>query len=166
MSITLYGAQLVQAPGNEVNARYDVIGETSDVVKAGDILSMESGVLEVTDAATEAIAGVAITPATAAQNDASKYIGYIPADENYVWLMGTNSDLTDNATNFGTFYGITGGTGAQQVNVSGSVTTGTSRQVMIVKVDPFGIGGSGAGSGLRQVYVKFVRIPQFNGAFN
>lgn len=166
MAQTIYGATLYQAPTNEVNARYDVIGETSDVVKAGDILSMESGVLEVTDAATEAIAGVAITPATAAQNDGTKYIGYIPADENYVFLMGTNSDLTGNSTDFGTFYGITGGTGAQQVNVSGGATTTTSRQVMIVKVDPFGIGGTGSGSGLRQCLVKFVRIPQFNGAFN
>ncbi len=163
---TLYGARLFQSPTSEFNVRYDVIGETSDAVAPGDILSMESGVLEVTDAATEAITGVAIATVTAAQNDGTKYVGYIPADENYVFLMGTNADLTDNKTNFGTFYGITGATGAQQVNVSGSVTTTTSRQVMIVKVDPRKIGGTGAGSGLRECLVKFVRIPEFNGAFN
>lgn len=156
----------MQAPGNEANARYDVYGVSADVVAAGDVLSMQSGNLGVVSAATQAVAGVAITPATAAQNTGTKYIGYIPADENYVWLMGTNSDLTDNGTDFGTFYGITGGTGAQQVNVSGGVTTTTSRQVMIVKVDPYGVGGTGSGSGLRQALVKFVRIPQFNGAFN
>lgn len=167
MAATLYGAQLAQAPGNAVNARYDMIGVSSDVVKAGDIMSMQSGNIGVVSAATQAVAGVAITPATAAQNDGStKYIGFIPADENYVWLMGTNSDLTDNATDYGTFYGITGGTGAQQVNVSGGVTTTTSRQVMIVKVDPFNVGGTGSGSGLRQCLVKFVRVPEFNGAFN
>lgn len=163
---TLYGARLWQAPEESVNARYDMLGQSSEVIAAGDILNMESGNIEVADAATDAIAGVAITPSTAAQNDGTKYIGYIPADENYVWLMGTNSDLTDNATDFGTFYAITGATGAQQVNVSGSVTTTTSRQVMIVKVDPRGIGGTGAASGLRECLVKFVRIPQFNGAFN
>ena len=162
----LYGARLYQTPGNEVNFRYDLIGKTSDVVAAGDILSMEAGVLEVTDAATEAIAGVAAGAVTAAQNAGAKYVPFIPADENNVFLMGTNSDLTGNATNYGTFYGITGGTGAQQVDVSSSVTTGTSRQVMILKVDPRKIGGTGSGSGLREVLVKFVRVPEFNGAFN
>ena|ERR1035437_7637410 len=166
MAVTLYGAQLDKATSADSNAQYDVIGKTSEVIAAGDVLSMVSGVLLVTAAATQAVAGVAITPSTAAQNDATKYIGFIPADENYTWLMGTNSDLTDNKTDYGTFYGITGATGAQQVNVSGSVTTTTSRQVMIVKVDPFKIGGSGAGSGLRQVLVKFIRTPEFNGAFN
>jgi hypothetical protein len=80
--------------------------------------------------------------------------------------MGTNSDLTDNATNYGTFYSVTGSTGAQLVDTNGGVKTTTSRQVMIVKVDPRGVGGSGSGSGLREVLVKFVRIPEFNGAFN
>ncbi len=166
MAQILYGAQLVQSQNNEFNARYDVIGATSEVVATGDLLTVESGTLEVVDAATETIAGVALAPVTAAQDDGTKYVPFIPADENYVFLMGTNSDLTGNSTDYGTFYGITGATGVQQVNVSGGVTTTTSRQVMIVKVDPFKIGGTGSGSGLRQCLVKFVRIPQFNGAFN
>jgi hypothetical protein len=36
-------------------------------------------------------------------------------------------------------------------------------QVMVLKVDPRGIGGSGANSGLREVLVKFVRTPSVGG---
>jgi hypothetical protein len=161
-----YGAQIYQTPSNPSNIRYDVIGKTSEVIAVGDLLTMSSGVLKVVAAATDAVAGVAAQKITAAQNDATKYVPYIPADENYVFFMGTNSDLTDNATNYGTFYSVTGSTGAQLVDTNGGVKTTTSRQVMIVKVDPRGVGGSGSGSGLREVLVKFVRIPEFNGAFN
>ena len=118
------------------------------------------------DAATESVAGVVAKAQTMGSTNDTVYPAFIPAQLDDVYLMGTNSDLTDNETNYGTFYGITGSTGAQLVNVSGGVTTTTSRQVMIVKVDPFGIGGTGSGSGLRQCLVKFVRITQFNGAFN
>ena len=71
--------------------------------------------------------------------------------------MGTNSDLTDDATDYGTYYRLTGATGAVKVDVSTGVVTNNERQVMIVKVDPRGIGGTGASSGLRECLVKFVK---------
>jgi len=169
MGQILYGAQLVQPTQNGVNMRYDYLGADSEVFAVGDVVTVNgdsAGQLAVIDAATEAVAGVAAKVATMPATNDATYEPFIPAELDQVWLMGTNSDLTDNETDGGTFYGLTGSTGAMQVNVSGGVTTTTSRQVMIVKVDPFGIGGSGSGSGLRQVYVKFVRITQFAGAFN
>lgn len=161
---TLYGAQLYRSNKNETDINYDVLGETSSVVAVGDILTAtDSNVVNVISAATEYVLGVAAGAVTAAKNDGTKYVPYIPADLDTVWLMGCNAALTDNATNYGTFYGITGATGVQQVNVSSGVTSTTSRQVMIVKVDPNGVGGT---DGPKQALVKFVRIPQFNGAFN
>jgi hypothetical protein len=76
--------------------------------------------------------------------------------------MGCNSDLTDNHTDAGTYYNITGGTGAQQIDVSGGVTTTTSRAVEIVKVDPYDEGGSGSGSGLRKALVRILKTPYSN----
>jgi len=162
--MALYGAQLYRSNKNETDINYDVIGETSSVVAVGDLLTAtDSNVINVIGSTTDYVLGVAAGAVTAAQNDGTKRVPYIPADLDTVWLMGTNSALTDDTTDYGTFYAITGGTGAQQVNVSGNVTTTTSRQVMIVKVDPNKVGGT---DGLKQCLVKFVRIPQFNGAFN
>jgi hypothetical protein len=161
--MTLYGAKLYESPNNETNYRYDVLGTASEVFAVGDIVGMASGTLEVIDAATDPIAGVAAKVATMPSPNTATYEAFIPADENYVFLMGCNAALTDNKTNYGTFYGITGATGVQQVDVTSGVTTTTSRQVMIVKVDPNNVGGT---DGLKQCLVKFVRIPQFNGAFN
>jgi hypothetical protein len=161
--MALYGAQLYQSPVNETNIRYDVIGKTAEVTTAGDVVTLDSNTVKPVAAATDPILGVAAASVTAAQNDGTKYVPFMPADENDVWLMGCNAALTDNTTDYGTFYGLTGATGVQQVNVTGGVTTTTSRQVMIVKVDPNKVGGT---DGLRQCLVKFVRIPQFNGAFN
>jgi hypothetical protein len=163
MAITLYGAKMYQVPNNETNILYNTIGKTSEVMANGDLLTVSSGVLKVVAAATDTIAGVAVGALTAAQNDATKYVPMNPSDENSLWLMGCNSALTDNKTDFGTFYSITGTTGVHQINVSGGVATTTSRQVMIVEVDPQKIGGT---DGAKQALVKFVRIPQFNGAFN
>lgn len=169
MGAVLYGAQVWQTYGNPINYRNDYLGADSEAFNVGDVVSVNgdtAGVLAVVDAATEAIAGVSVKAATMAATNDSTYHPYIAADLDTVWLMGTNSDLTDNETDGGTFYGLTGLPGAIQVNVSAGVTTTTSRQVMIVKVDPYGIGGTGSGSGKRQVLVKFVRITQFSGAFN
>ena len=87
--------------------------------------------------------------------------GYIPA-EGTVFLMGSNGDFTGNATDAGAYYKLAGATGAVQVDQSSGVQTTTSRIVEIVKVDPRGIGGTGAGSGLREVLVRFVKTPVLN----
>jgi hypothetical protein len=161
--MALYGASLYQSQNKESNFRYDILGKAAEAFTVGDCVSMASGVLKVTAAATDPIAGVAVKTATMANPNTTTYEGFIPADENYTFLMGTNAALTDNKTDYGTFYSITGTTGIQQVDVTGGVKTTTSRQVMIVKVDPNNVGGT---DGLKQALVKFVRIPEFNGAFN
>lgn len=156
------GAYVYQNGTLETDIRYDSIGKNSEVIAAGDVLTIASGLVKVVAAATDPILGVATKTATMASNNQTVapiiYPGYIPA-ENSVFFMYTNADLTGNATNGGTYYGLTGGTGAVVVDVNGGVTSTTSKQVEIVKVDPRNIGGTGAGSGLRECLVKFVRTP-------
>ncbi len=61
-------------------------------------------------------------------------------------------------TDVGTYYKLTANTtGTVQVDVANGAQTTTSRVVMIKSVDPQGIGGTGAGSGLRQCVVVFVK---------
>lgn len=156
------GAQLFQENRNESDIRYDTIGKNSEVIAVNDILCISSGVLKV---GTIAIVGVAVkgqTLTSSNQTVAKVYPGYIPVDNNTIFLMGTNSDLTGNATNGGTFYKVTGATGAQLVDVTAGTVTGSDRTVEIVKVDPFNEGGTGAGSGLRKVLVRFVNTPYTN----
>jgi hypothetical protein len=169
--MAIKGASLYQTLGNASNIRYDIIGKTSEVIAAGDPLTIASGVIKVVSATTDSIVGIAAGASTAAQNDATRYVAYIPVDDTEVFLMGCVADLTDNKTNAGTYYGLcsastgslSAATGAVQVDVTAGVTTTTSRQVEIIKVDPRGIGGSGANSGLREVLVKFVRTPSVGG---
>lgn len=153
MASKLFGAQLYQTQGNAANERYDVLGKDSEVIAVGDVLTVSSGVAKVVAAATDPILGVAQKAATMPATNDTVYPPYIPAGENQIFLMGCNSALTDNETDYGKFFGLTGATGAQQVNVSGGVTTTTSRQVVILKVDPLGLGGT---EGPQEVLVKFV----------
>lgn len=157
-----YGARLVQTGDSEVNLRYDTIGKNSEVFAEHDIVGLSAGDLLV---ATSAMVGVVVKTQTMASDNVTvaKVIpGYLPITDDTIWLMGTNSDLTSNAVDGGTYYGITGATGAQQVGVTQGVATGASRSVEIVKVDPFNEGGTGSGSGLRTVYVRLLKTPYSN----
>ncbi len=155
MASTLFGATLYQRPVNESNIRFDVLGADSETFAVGDILTVDGGVATIVDAASEPILGVAVQAATMPATNDTVYPGFLPANEGSFFLMGCNSALTDNETDYGKFFGITGGTGAQQINVSGSVTTGTSRQVVIIKVDPNNVGGS---EGPQEALVQFVSV--------
>lgn len=144
--------------------RYDAFGKNSEAFTIGDPVSILSGLVQLYSG-TSAIAGVAVktqTMASTNQTVAKVVPGYTPAGTDTLFLMGTNSDLTDNATDGGKFYKLTGATGAVKVDVASGVVTGNSRQVQIVEVDPRGIGGSGAGSGLREVVVRFFKTPVLN----
>lgn len=157
----VYGAKIFQTLGNSHNFSYDAIGKNSEVITLGDPLTISSGVVKVVSAVTDPIIGIANKTATMASNNQTVAMvtpGYDEIVGSDLYLMGTTSDMTGNATNGGTYYGLTGATGAVQVD-SSSATTGVSRQVEIVQVDPFNIGGTGAGSGLRQVLVRFVKTP-------
>lgn len=156
------GAKLWQTGDNGVNVRYDTIGKNSEVFASGDIVGLASGDLLVN---TTAMVGVVLKTATMASDNVTVAMvrpGFIAIDDEKLWLMGTNSDLTSNAVDGGTYYPITGATGAQVVNVSAGVVTGASRSVMIVKVDPYNEGGTGAGSGLRKCLVRLLKTPYAN----
>lgn len=162
MSLTnqvLYGAQPWNPNDEELDLNYDAIGKNSEVFTLGDPVTYASGALLVAGT-TNAIAGVVAQTVTMTSTNgtvAKVQPGYIPASEDTVFLMGTNSDLTSNFIDPGTFYKLTGTTGVVQVDVASGVQTTTSRNVMIKQVDPQGIGGSGSGSGLRQCLVVFVK---------
>lgn len=160
---TLYGAQVFQELSNPSNVRYDIIGNNSEVFTSNDIVSTSSGDLIVAGA-TDVIFGV--TTKTQTMTSTNETVAkvcppVIPA-EGTVFLMGSNGDFAGNDTDVGTYYKLTGTTGAQQVDQASGVTTTTSRIVEIVKVDPRNIGGSGAASGLRECLVRFVKTPILN----
>ena len=159
----LYGAQVYQELGNPSNARYDEIGNNSEAFTTGDPVVQTTSGLAVASA-TSVIAGVALKTVTMASDNetvAKVSPGIVPS-ENTVFLMGTNSDLTSNVVDIGTYYKLTGSTGTIQVDVTSGVQTTTSRIVEIVKVDPRNIGGTGSGSGLRECLVRFVKTPVLN----
>lgn len=165
MAATLSGASVAQENRNESDIRYDMLGKNSEVFNVGDLVTVASGVLLV---GTSPCVGVAVKKQTMGPTNQTSgvltqvYPGYIPVDNNTIFLMNTNSDLTGNATNGGTYYSVTGTTGAQKVDVTRGVVTGAARCVEIVKVDPYGYGGTGAGSGLRYVLVRIVNTPYTN----
>jgi len=162
MGQTLYGARLWQSDGGEPELRYDAVGKNSEVFAANDIVGVSSGQLLV---ATSAVVGVVVKTQTMASTNttvAKVYPGFIPVYDDQLWLMSTDSDLTGNSTDAGTYYMVTGSTGAQLVKVSAGVATTTNRTVEIVKVDPYNEGGSGAGSGLRKVLVRILKTPYTN----
>ena len=162
--MALFGASVFQENRNESDIQYDAIGKNSEVITRGDPLTISSGLLAVASA-TSVIVGVAVKTATMASDNqtvAKVTPGYVPANLDTTFLMGTNADLTGNATDGGTYYKLTGTTGAVLVDVTSGVQTTTSRIVEIVQVDPRGLGGSGAGSGLRECLVKFVKTPTLN----
>ena len=158
---TLYGARLWQeAYGTgSPDYRYDIIGNNSEDFDTGDPVSANSTGELIVYTGSLSIAGVAVKDVTLASDNET--VGkvtpaYIPS-EDHAWLMGTNSDLTDNATDYGKYYKLTGASGLVQVDVTSGVQTDNNRQVMIVKVDPRAIGGTGSASGVREVLVKFVK---------
>lgn len=157
----IYGLTEIQTTQNESYLRYDSLGADSAVFAVGDPVSIQSGSLSVATA-TQTIVGVAVKAATMPSTNDATYVPFIPIQIDSIYLMGTNADLTDNETDGGTYYKITGTTGVVQVDVVSGVQTGASRIVEIIKVDPFNQGGSGSGSGKRVVYVRVVKTPYMN----
>lgn len=162
--MAIYGAQLYKKNSNSSYYENDAIGKNSEAITQGDLLTLASGLLSVSGATTTVV-GVASKTFTYASNNqtvAKLAPLYTPIYLDDLFLMGTNADLTGNTTNAGTYYGITGTTGVQVVDVTTGVTTTTSRVVEIVEVDPRGKGGTGAGSGLRECLVRIIKTPYTN----
>lgn len=162
---TVYGATPWEQNNIETNIRYDFIGKNSEVFAPGDVVVLASGVLKVVSAATDIPVGVAVKTQTMASNNqtvAKVRPGFIPFEGSELWRMSTDGDMTGDVTDSGTYYGLNGSTGAILVAQSSGVTTTTSRQVVIVRVDPTGAGGTGSGSGLRDVLVRFTKMPWLN----
>ena len=155
----LFGAKVWKTANNESNLSQDIIGKNSVVFTAGDTVGFESGLMDLAST-TDTVDGVVaktVTMASDNQTVAKVQPEYYTVDESTEYLMGTNADLTGNATDVGTYYKLAGATGAIVVDVTSGAQTTTSRNVMIKKVDPRGIGGTGSGSGLRECSVIFVR---------
>ena len=158
---TLYGAKLWQEAYGQGSPdyRYDIIGNNSEDFDTGDPVSINTTNELIVTTGTLAVVGVAVKDQTLASDNETVGLvtpAFIPS-EDHVWLMGTNSDLTSNATDYGKYYKLTGASGLVQVDVSSGVQDDNDRHVMIVKVDPRGIGGTGSGSGVREVLVKFIK---------
>jgi len=111
--------------------------------------------------ATDSVIGVVVKTQTMTSNNetvAKVKPSYRVIDLDYEFLMGTNSDMSA-LTSVGAYFKlVAGGTGAQQVDTNAGAQTTTNRVVMCTSVDPNGLGGTGAGSGLRQGLFKFVKV--------
>jgi len=160
----LYGAQPWNNDDAEVDINFDVIGKNSEAFSLYDPVTYSSGQLVVAGTTNSVLGVVAqtvtMTSTNAGSSGARVAPGYFTVNEDDTFLMGTNADLTGNATDPGTYYKLTANTtNTVQVDVANGVQTTTSRVVMIKQVDPRGIGGTGAGSGLRECGVIFVKKP-------
>ncbi len=162
MAQVIYGAHPYSFDNMEGNLNYDSIGKNSEAFTQYDPVTYASGQLVVAGT-TNSIAGVVNTTETMTADNttvAKVQPGYVPVDEDTLFLMGCNADLTGNATDPGTYYKLTANTtGTVQVDVANGVQTTTNRVVMIKEVDPNNEGGTGSGSGLRQVVVVFMKRP-------
>ena len=160
MARTIYGAELYKSPTNPVNYEADGLGTNSAVYTTGDPVTITTGLLVVAGT-TDAVVGINAKTATMTasnQTVAKVYPRYIPMDQDYIFLMGTNADLTA-TTSVGVYYKLTTATTATvQVDVTSGAQTTSNRVVVCVAVDPLKEGGTGAGSGLRQGLFKFVKV--------
>jgi len=154
------GAYLSRTFSGQQEVVQYAVGKNSEAFTVGDPVYFISGQLAVAGT-TQALAGVAVQTVTMASNNvggANVKVGYIPAEEGTVFRMTGNGDFTNTATDQGTFYKLSANTtNTVQVDQANGVQTTTSRNVMIVSVDPDGVGGTGAGNGARQVEVIFVK---------
>lgn len=161
----IYGGSLAASPTNESNIQYDVIGKNSAVFSVGDPITVASNNALVAGN-SDTIIGFAVKAQTMASTNvggANVAPGYLPIQTNAIYLMGTNTDLTSTAANFGAYCALTANTtNTVQVDGSNLAQTGANRVVSIVAVDPFNEGGTGAGSGLRTVLVRVVKTPYTN----
>jgi hypothetical protein len=152
--MAIYGAQLFKTPTNEINYTSDfAIGTNSEVFTSGDPVTVSSGLLTA-NGATGSVAGVVVKTATMAtdnQTVAKVKPLLIPVDQDYEFLMGCNSNLSE-TTSIGVFYKLTGTTGVVQVDVGAGAQTTSSRIVVCTKVDPNGTGD------LTQGLFKFVKV--------
>lgn len=143
--MAIYGAFIAKSPTKEVNYAYNAIGKNSEVFHAGDVVTMDTtnGLYVSTDETP--VLGVIVATATMASNNQT--VGkvcpaYIPIDQDYEFLMGTNSALNA-LTDIGKHYELTGTTGAILVDVTeGEVVPGSGGAVTIMAVNPFGGGTS------------------------
>lgn len=158
----LYGAKLYRSSGNEARYQNDALGKNSEAFVNGDLVGLASGLLLVQTTAIVGVIAKTATMTSTNQTVAKVQPLYIPIYQDDIFLMGCDADLTGNATNAGTYYQVEGASGAQQVGVSAGVSATTLRTVEIVEVDPRGIGGTGSGSGLREVLVRILKTPYAN----
>ena len=149
-----YGAQLFKTPTNPINYTSDfALGTNSEVFTAGETVTTTSGLLTIASGTT-AVAGIVVKTATMT-SDNQTVAGVkpivLPVDQDYEFLMGTNSNLSE-TTSIGAYYKLTGTTAAIQVDVGAGAQTTSNRVVICTKVDPNGTGD------LTQGLFKFVKV--------
>jgi len=159
---TLYGGKLRTSPVNGAN--FDggkVIGKNSEVFTANDPVTIDAANgLKVAGTTDKVYGFVQKTQTMASDNQTVAKVkpSVLVPDLSYEFLMGCNADL-DPLVSVGAYYKLgTATTGLVQVDVASGVQTGSSRIVECTQVDPDNLGGSGAGSGLRQGKFRLVKV--------
>ena len=145
--MAIYGASLMKSPTNETNFAYET-ATTSLTTVVGDLLSLSSGLLILGTSAPTRIVGICSQAVTTAV--AGTKLAYTPIDQDYEFLMGSSSALTQAAV--GQYAKLTGTTGAMQVDQGTLNAAPAGLQVVITKIDPLNEGD------LSKCLVKFVDV--------
>jgi hypothetical protein len=114
-------------------------GLNSEQFTKGDIVTKNNGFLDVADSATEKIWGIAhksVTMAADNQTVAKVEVPYIPLLPGFQFEMDFDADASSGDE--GSLFGLTGATGAQQVDYA--TKSATVGQLQLVKLDPRGEG--------------------------
>lgn len=134
----MYGAQFPRT-NIPVKPLGYAVGTNSTQFTKGDILEKNSGFLKVVNGGTDILIGISDYSGTMASDNqtvAKQEVPYIPADRDFLFEMDFDNDAA--AADQGSYFTITGATGAQQVSyASKSATVG---QVVLEKLDPRGEG--------------------------
>jgi len=145
--MAIYGASLMKSPTKEVNFAYET-ATTSLTTVVGDLLSLSSGLLILATNAPTRIVGICAQAVTSAAAGAK--LAYTPIDQDYEFLMGSDSALTQAAV--GQYTKLTGSTGAMQVAQGSLNASPAGLQVVITKIDPLNEGDN------TKCLVKFVDV--------
>lgn len=149
-----YGFKVFTTPTNPINYTYRSIGTNSAEFTDGDPVTEASGLLAVAGT-TDQVVGVVVKSQTmASDNQTVDQVkpAFIPVDQDYEFLAGTNSNLSLTASP-GVFYKLTTATtGTVQVDVGSGAQTTSSRVVVCTGVDPLHTGDLAVG------LFKFVKV--------
>jgi len=161
MANPLYGFSVWKSPTNGADVVYPLIATNSTQFTIGDPVTASGGFAIVAPNATSAIIGIAAKSFTATSTNQTVAQAYVPLydiDQDYTFLAGTNSDISNTSAGLLFQMLVSGGTGQVLVDTNGgSKSAGSTGIVVCLGADPSQLGTTGVGGGSRQGLFRFVK---------